>query len=166
MVFIIALSLNIHKNGCRVSVFEYLLVAAAWTHVHWYELYASGGFSHFNDMSLKLFTKNKKSITLNMLLQWLSFAEMAMWKRIFLGRLKTLGAPGRTIEHFIMNYTNLLNQTLLPVGMYLFAYIYQSAWKQNEKHSCIAFQRRIWMELFFCCIREKKHPREDCSHFL
>lgn len=74
-----------------------------------------------------------------MLLQWLYFAEVAMRKRIFLGRLKTLGAPERTIEHFRMNYTNLLNQTLLPVGMYLFAYIYQSAWKQNEKHSCIAF---------------------------
>lgn len=38
-----------------------------------------------------------------------------------------------------MNHTNLLNQTPLPVGMYLFAYIYQSAWKQNEEHSCIAF---------------------------
>lgn len=38
-----------------------------------------------------------------------------------------------------MNYTNLLNQTLLPVGMYLFAYIYQSAWKQNKEYLFIAF---------------------------
>lgn len=32
-VFILALSLNIHKNGCGVSVFGCLWVAAAWPHV-------------------------------------------------------------------------------------------------------------------------------------
>lgn len=62
VVFVVALSLNTHKNGCRVSVFGYLWVSVAWTHVHWYKLYAPAGFSTFEYMTLKLFPQSKKKI--------------------------------------------------------------------------------------------------------